>query len=129
MSANTSHVDENQQFSIIGVVGNLGTADVGGTAPTLPIGVNTYGAVYTAPTDTTGNQVSPATSTAQTDGSAKTQIVEKPPTDATQTNPSLVLTYNGDGNLSTITKVINSISYVKTLSYTAGVLTSVSVWV
>jgi len=44
-------------------------------------------------------------------------------------NPSLTLAYDGDGNLSTITKVINGVSYQKTLGYTDGVLTDISVWV
>jgi hypothetical protein len=36
-----AHADgQNQQFSILGVQGTLGTSDVQGTAPTLPIGVN-----------------------------------------------------------------------------------------
>ena len=48
MSAYTSHVDENQQFSITGVVGTAGTADTKGTAKVLPIGVNPdNGAMYT----------------------------------------------------------------------------------
>jgi hypothetical protein len=44
-----AHCDNvNQQFSIIGVEGNLGTADIGGTANTLPIGVNPInGGVFT----------------------------------------------------------------------------------
>jgi len=44
-----AHCDNvNQQFSVIGVQGTLGTADVGGTALTLPIGVNpTNGGMYT----------------------------------------------------------------------------------
>lgn len=38
---NGSHNDgQNQVFSIIGVLGTLGTADVGGTALTLPISVD-----------------------------------------------------------------------------------------
>ena len=37
----------NQQFSIIGVQGTLGTADTGGTANTIPIGANpATGAMY-----------------------------------------------------------------------------------
>lgn len=51
-----------------------------------------------------------------------------PPT--AQTNPSLVLGYDGVGNLTTITKTINSVDYQKTLSYDGvGNLTNVSVWV
>ena len=44
-----AHCDNvNQQFSVIGVQGTLGTADVAGTALTLPIGVNpSNGGVYT----------------------------------------------------------------------------------
>ena len=40
MSEKSAHLDEQQNFSIIGVQGTLGTADVQGTAPTIPIGVD-----------------------------------------------------------------------------------------
>ena len=41
LTSSGAHCDNiNQQFSILGVQGTLGTADVKGTAPTLPIGVN-----------------------------------------------------------------------------------------
>lgn len=43
-------------------------------------------------------------------------------------NPSLVLGYTGD-NLTTITKTIGAVSYVKTLTYSGSVLTNVSSWV
>jgi hypothetical protein len=48
MSANAAHTDnENQVFSIIGVQGTQGTSDIRGTAPTLPIGVDSdNGAMY-----------------------------------------------------------------------------------
>ena len=48
MSANAAHSDnENQVFSMLGVQGTLGTADIQGSAPTLPIGVNPLnGALY-----------------------------------------------------------------------------------
>jgi len=47
MSAFGAHVDDNQQFSVGGVVGTLGTADTGGTAQVIPIGVNpATGAMY-----------------------------------------------------------------------------------
>lgn len=102
MATYDSHVDGNQQFSIIGVIGTNGTADVAGTAKTLPIGVNP---------DNGGLYVSPIT----LDPLA-------------QTNPSLVLTYTGS-NLTTIQKVISGVTYTKTLGYDgSGNLTSVSVW-
>ncbi len=43
-----AHADNvNQQFSMLGVVGTLGTADVGGTAKTLPVGIDpSTGAIY-----------------------------------------------------------------------------------
>jgi len=44
-------------------------------------------------------------------------------------NASLVLAYDVDGNLSTITKTVDTIVSVKTLTYTNGVLTNISVWV
>src|SRR3990167_6144257 len=44
---NSSHVDGNQQFSIVGVSGTLGTSDTGGTADTVPVGANpATGAMY-----------------------------------------------------------------------------------
>jgi hypothetical protein len=46
MPARDAHNDGNQQFSILGVQGNLGTADTQGTASTLPIGVDPNGAMY-----------------------------------------------------------------------------------
>jgi len=70
-----------------------------------------------------------ATSTNQTNGTQKTQIVETSPTDTTKSNPSATLAYDGSGNLSTITKVISGLSYQKTLSYTDGVLTDISAWI
>lgn len=42
-------------------------------------------------------------------------------------NPSLVLAYDS-GNVSTITKTIGTESYRKTLTWTDGVLTNISVW-
>lgn len=54
---NAAHNDgQNQAYSIIGVIGTLGTADVKGTANTLPIGVNPdTGAMYVDVMDTTFN--------------------------------------------------------------------------
>lgn len=54
---NAAHNDgQNQAYSIIGVIGTLGTADVKGTAQTLPIGVNpTTGAMYVDVMDTEFN--------------------------------------------------------------------------
>lgn len=51
-----AHSDNvNQQFSIIGVQGTLGTADVSGTAKTLPIGVDpSTGGVYSRVTGSAG---------------------------------------------------------------------------
>lgn len=43
-------------------------------------------------------------------------------------NASLVLGYDLDGNLETITKTVGSEVSVKTLTYTDGVLTNVSAW-
>lgn len=54
---NAAHNDgQNQAYSIIGVIGTLGTADVKGTAQTLPIGVNPdTGAMYVDVMDTEFN--------------------------------------------------------------------------
>lgn len=44
-------------------------------------------------------------------------------------NASLVLGYDLDGNLETITKTVGSEVSVKTLTYTDGILTNISAWV
>jgi hypothetical protein len=44
-----------------------------------------------------------------------------------QGNASLVLGYT-DGNLTSISKTVDSVTYTKTLSYTDGNLTGVSSW-
>lgn len=69
-----------------------------------------------------------ATSTIQTDGTQVTKLKETVPTDALKNNGSGVLAYDGNGDLSTITKTIGGTSYVKTLTYTARVLTGISAW-
>ena len=48
---------------------------------------------------------------------------------STTENASLVLAYDVDGNISTITKTVDTTVSVKTLTYTDGVLTEVSAWV
>jgi YD repeat-containing protein len=47
---------------------------------------------------------------------------------AIQGNPSMTLTYDGDGNLTTLTKTIDGTTYTKTFSWTDGNLTSISAW-
>jgi len=48
---------------------------------------------------------------------------------STTENASLVLAYDEDGNIETITKTVGTTVSVKTLTYTDGVLTGVSAWV
>lgn len=43
---NAAHSDGNQQFSQMGVIGTLGTSDIGGTALTLPVAVDVTGAIW-----------------------------------------------------------------------------------
>lgn len=59
-----------------------------------------------------------ATSTAQTNGSQKTQIVEKEPTDSTKLNASLTVSEVVVGTVTTktITKTTGATSYVKTVA-------------
>lgn len=46
-ATNSAHTDANQNFSIIGVIGTLGTADARGTALTLPVAIDpSTGAMY-----------------------------------------------------------------------------------
>ena len=69
-----------------------------------------------------------ATSDNQTDGTQVTKLKETVPTDALNNNGSGVLAYDGNGDLSTITKTIGAVSYIKTLTYTTRVLTGISIW-
>lgn len=64
-----------------------------------------------------------------TNGNQVSKIQETPPTDDTKLNPSLFLSYDGSGNLTTITRVIDGDEYVKTLVYEGSVLVSVTPWV
>ena len=64
----------------------------------------------------------------QTDGTQLSKIKETIPTDTSKNNGSLVLAYDVDGNLSTITKTIGASQYQKVLSYTGGLLSGVSSW-
>jgi len=43
-------------------------------------------------------------------------------------NPSLVLAYDGSDQLTTIEMTIGATTYTRTLTYTDGLLTSLSVW-
>jgi len=43
-------------------------------------------------------------------------------------NSSLSLTYDSDGNVSQIQKIVDGITINKTLTWTDGVLTAVSAW-
>ena len=52
---------------------------------------------------------------------------EVPPTDDSKNNGSLVLAYTGD-NLTSITKTIDTVEYVKTLTYTDNIVTAISEW-
>lgn len=58
-------------------------------------------------------------------GALITKIISTP-VDADK-NGSIVLAYT-DGNLTSLTKTIGSVSYVKTLTYTDNVLTNISAW-
>jgi len=69
-----------------------------------------------------------ATSANQTNGTQQTKVKETAPTDATKVNDSLVLSYDGSNNLTTIAKTIDGVTYTKTLTYTGSNLTGVSSW-
>ena len=47
---------------------------------------------------------------------------------AIQGNPSMVLSYDVDGNLTTMTKTIGAKTYSKTFTWTDGNLTAISAW-
>jgi len=46
-----------------------------------------------------------------------------------QGNPSMTLAYDGDGNLTTLTKTIGATTYTKTFTWVGGRLTDVSEWI
>jgi hypothetical protein len=45
-----------------------------------------------------------------------------------QGNPSMVLTYDGSGNLTQIQKTIDGTTYTKTFTWTGSNLTNISAW-
>ena len=47
---------------------------------------------------------------------------------AIQGNPSMTLAYDGNGNLTTLTKTIDGTTYTKTFSWVGGRLTDISTW-
>jgi len=47
---------------------------------------------------------------------------------AIQGNPSMTLAYDGNGNLTTLTKTIDGTTYTKTFTWDAGRLTDISTW-
>ncbi len=51
------------------------------------------------------------------------------PTASTKTNASYILSYDGDNNVQYIDKTISGVTYRKTLTYTATLLTGISAWV
>ena len=77
-AVNASHWDANQNPSITGVIGTLGTADVGGTSLTLPIGVDpSTGALYVnnlGASSSGGSNVNVFTGTQQTLGTVGTVL-------------------------------------------------------
>ena len=80
MSAFGAHTDDNQQFSIGGVVGTMGTADTQGTAKVLPFGVNPdTGAMYvqdlSSPSGFEGGTVSVGTSPVELTFTGVTQSI------------------------------------------------------
>ena len=56
----------------------------------------------------------------------KTFPIALPPT--AQTNPSLVLTYDGSNQLTGIALTISGTTYSRTLTWTNNILTALSVW-
>jgi YD repeat-containing protein len=50
-------------------------------------------------------------------------------TTAIQGNPSMTLTYDGSGNLTTLTKTIDGTTYTKVFTWAGGRITDISTWV
>lgn len=121
---NGAHSDgQNQQFGILGVIGTLGTADVQGTAPTLPIGVNPdTGAVYV-------QDLSGASGTTNVQGSVQVtggSIVVTAGTVSVGSISSIGQVHNAgtiaDGTLAVVSNLTNG-----SVRVTAGTITSGSV--
>lgn len=68
--------------------------------------------------DSAGNQIDAATE------STLEAIKDKVTEDVAQT-----LTYNADGTIATMVKVVGGVTYTKTFSYTDGNVTGISAWV
>ena len=103
---NAAHGDnQTRNWSILGVIGTLGTADVKGSANTLPFSVN------------------------PTTGAAYVNSIDLGPLD--NTNPSLVVSYNAAGDAVKLEKTIGSTTYTKTFTRSDNVVAStlpISVW-
>lgn len=56
-----------------------------------------------------------------------TNNLERPT--AIQGNASMTLTYDGDGNLTILTKTVGGTTFTKTFTWTGGRLTDISTWV
>lgn len=70
-----------------------------------------------------------ATSANQTNGTQQTKIKETEPTDTdTKLNPSLVLTYDGENQVTQIDMTIGAVTYRQTITWVANVATAVSAW-
>lgn len=110
MTAFASHVDENQQFTITGVIGTLGTADEAGTAKALPIGVNpSTGAVYVEDLSTSnGTNVNIVTGTIN---SLPQVSIGTIPQVSVGTLPTVTLADYGT-NVNVITGTINSLPQI-----------------
>jgi hypothetical protein len=112
-----AHTDDtNQVFSMIGVIGTLGTADVTGTALTLPVGVNPdNGAMYVDVIDTQFNV-----------GTLTVGTINKVGTVSEITNGSIVVTAGtvttsmGDLSGGTIDEITNGSIVVTAGTVTVG---------
>jgi len=62
------------------------------------------------------------------DGVLDTEVYETPPTDDSKNNPSYVLSYDGDNQLTGIAMTISGTTYNRTITWTGNVATEVSVW-
>lgn len=143
---NAAHNDgQNQVFSILGVIGSLGTSDVKGTALTLPIGVNPdTGAMLVDVTDAEFNvgtltvgtinkigTVSEVTSGSITvvGGTINTGTISIKDAPVASNNSSFVLTRNASGYVGTIVMTLATTNYTRTLTRdTANYIGTISAW-
>ena len=116
----------NQQFSIIGVQGTLGTADTGGTALTIPIGVNpSTGAAY-VDLQSSGTIPLPTGASTSSKQDTQTTLLQGIAGFVPSVYDSVTLSYTGSNLTGVVFKNGGTTVSTLTLAYTGSQLDSVT---